>query len=123
MERPTELLRDLQRAACNHRVELVVELVVEHQDVMQLCAYVERLERNHMPHMCRMDHVEIRHADSEHEECPLCRAEARVRELEELAASAYSALVGREVPWGDEVEGLLMTAASVARKRSAEAGA
>jgi hypothetical protein len=25
------------------------------------------------PHMCRMDHVEIGHKDSEHEQCPLCR--------------------------------------------------
>lgn len=26
------------------------------------------------PHMCRMDHVEIGHADSSEERCPLCRA-------------------------------------------------
>lgn len=25
------------------------------------------------PHMCRMDHVQIGHSDSEHEQCPLCR--------------------------------------------------
>lgn len=26
------------------------------------------------PHMCRMDHPEIGHKDSDHERCPLCRA-------------------------------------------------
>ena len=25
------------------------------------------------PHMCRDGHIEIGHADSEHERCPLCR--------------------------------------------------
>lgn len=25
------------------------------------------------PHMCRDEHVEIGHADSEHERCPMCR--------------------------------------------------
>jgi len=25
------------------------------------------------PHMCSMDHIEIGHWDSEHEQCPLCR--------------------------------------------------
>ncbi len=30
-----------------------------------------RAER--LPHMCRDDHTEIRHADSTHERCPLCR--------------------------------------------------
>lgn len=26
------------------------------------------------PHMCRMGHPPIGHSESEHEECPLCRA-------------------------------------------------
>lgn len=26
-------------------------------------------------HMCRMDHEQIGHNDSEHEQCPLCRAQ------------------------------------------------
>lgn len=25
------------------------------------------------PHMCRSDHIQIGHKDSEHERCPLCR--------------------------------------------------
>lgn len=29
---------------------------------------------NSYPHMCRMDHLQIGHSDSEHERCPLCRA-------------------------------------------------
>lgn len=33
-------------------------------------------------HMCRIDHEQIGHNDSEHEECPLCRALNRVRDLE-----------------------------------------
>lgn len=34
-------------------------------------------------HMCRDDHVEIGHNDSEHEQCPLCRALAMLAQREE----------------------------------------
>lgn len=30
---------------------------------------------NAYPHMCRDGHTEIGHSDSEHERCPLCRAQ------------------------------------------------
>lgn len=33
------------------------------------------------PHMCRDDHVEIGHFDSEYEQCPVCRATARAEQL------------------------------------------
>lgn len=34
---------------------------------------VARLRRDHMAHWCADDHTPIRHSDSEHEQCPLCR--------------------------------------------------
>lgn len=34
-------------------------------------------------HMCRSDHQQIGHNDSEHERCPLCRANDHVERLEE----------------------------------------
>jgi len=57
---------------------------------------VERLQaRPTYPHMCRNDHVEIGHADSEHERCPLCRALDEVAWLREeqhqARPSKYSA--------------------------------
>lgn len=33
------------------------------------------------PHMCRDDHIQIGHKDSEHEMCPLCRTIAFLRIL------------------------------------------
>ena len=42
------------------------------------------------PHMCRSDHVEIGHADSSSEICPLCRAHDRIAELEDRIESAKS---------------------------------
>lgn len=33
------------------------------------------------PHMCRDDHIQIGHKDSEHEMCPLCRTLAFLRIL------------------------------------------
>jgi len=35
---------------------------------------------NAYPHMCRDGHTEIGHRDSEHEQCPLCRAYAQVED-------------------------------------------
>lgn len=32
-----------------------------------------RLRRDHMAHWCAMDHEPIRHNNSEHEQCPMCR--------------------------------------------------
>lgn len=36
---------------------------------------------NTYPHMCRDGHQEIGHRDSEHEMCPLCKAEAEIARL------------------------------------------
>lgn len=45
---------------------------------------------NEYPHMCRIDHQEIGHSDSDHEQCPLCRANDHIEELEAaLEASEY----------------------------------
>jgi len=38
----------------------------------------------HYPHMCRDDHVEIGHADSESEMCPLCVANAKLAEADRV---------------------------------------
>lgn len=43
-------------------------------------------------HMCRMDHVQIGHDDSEHERCPLCRANDRADALEAMLASQSAML-------------------------------
>lgn len=36
---------------------------------------LERRAVRRYAHMCRMDHEQIGHNDSEHEQCPLCRAQ------------------------------------------------
>lgn len=60
---------------------------------------------NKYPHMCRDDHAEIGHSDSEHERCPLCRALGRVDRLEEALqkiaqwAEAYPLDVFPEPDW------------------------
>jgi len=41
---------------------------------------------NSYPHMCRDGHIQIGHADSEHEQCPLCRAMAALQFIAELPA-------------------------------------
>lgn len=38
------------------------------------------------PHMCRDGHVEIGHADSENERCPLCRVLDAANEMEQALA-------------------------------------
>ena len=43
-------------------------------------------------HMCRMDHVEIGHNDSEHELCPLCRMQNERDALAERAERLHKAL-------------------------------
>lgn len=56
----------------------------------------EELGRNHYPHMCRDDHPQIGHSDSENERCPLCRAndDAGVwRERAEVAEAALREIV------------------------------
>jgi hypothetical protein len=44
------------------------------------------------PHMCRMDHVEIGHADNTSERCPLCRALDSQRVLLAALKAARQAL-------------------------------
>jgi predicted RNase H-like nuclease (RuvC/YqgF family) len=65
-----------------------------------LRAEIERLRRDHMPHMCRMDHQEIRHEESgDDERCPVCiandeiyRLRERIEELEERDAGVLQML-------------------------------
>lgn len=44
------------------------------------------------PHMCRDEHQEIGHSDSEHERCPLCRAIDRASEAERVCAELYQVI-------------------------------
>ena len=44
------------------------------------------------PNMCRDDHVEIGHRGNTSELCPLCRALARIEELEAALADALDAM-------------------------------
>ena len=48
---------------------------------------------NSYPHMCRQDHIEIGHSDSEHEQCPLCRAIALLEDCAEHFATLRKANV------------------------------
>lgn len=49
---------------------------------------IERLKARAYPHMCQDEHIQIGHADSEHEMCPLCREIAKSEVLrDELTAS------------------------------------
>lgn len=61
-------------------LELTSSAVAE-RDALR--ARVETLQAAHMPHMCRVEHQEIRHADSEHPLCPLCRERNVSHELRE----------------------------------------
>ena len=47
------------------------------------------------PHWCALDHEEIGHSDSEHEECPLCRVKNELSAAQQAikwlwSASAYT---------------------------------
>ena len=79
------------------------------------------------PHMCRMNHVEIGHADSEHERCPLCRVNDRAWELEQQNAELRAALeqVNRMCIFPDDVinRTTLMAAILLARAALAKGGA
>ena len=44
------------------------------------------------PHMCRDVHVQIGHSDSEHEMCPLCRANAKAEHLRDGVYQSVQAL-------------------------------
>ena len=55
------------------------------------------------PHMCRMDHEEIGHRDSEHEECPLCRANNEIAALREERERRYT--VEEVTAWLSEYHG------------------
>lgn len=50
---------------------------------------------NSYPHMCRMDHIEIGHRDSEHEQCPLCRAIGAITHLIDDKNTTYAVRVMR----------------------------
>lgn len=47
----------------------------------------EKPEPQPYPHMCRDGHVQIAHSESEHEQCPLCRAMAALVKIKELPES------------------------------------
>lgn len=69
------------------------------------CPACNPVEKNYA-HMCRDGHVQIGHNDSEHEQCPLCRAQAALvrsadfsdgrdlsgKEAEDMAWTAKAAL-------------------------------
>ena len=63
-------------------------------DWLALHARVAALEANSYPHMCRDEHEQIGHRDSEHEMCPVCRALGRVTRLAEAL---------RQVEWHDGI--------------------
>lgn len=54
-------------------------------------------KQNTYPHMCRDGHQQIGHSDSEHEQCPLCRA------LD--AAKALRHTIDNMLIYGDDREG------------------
>lgn len=68
-------------------------------DLPRCIAEIERLQsggRWKYPHMCQDGHPQIGHSDSEHEQCPLCRALSDV----EVARGALEGICGRDVPSG-----------------------
>ena len=48
-------------------------------------------------HMCRDEHVQVGHNDSESERCPVCRERDRAEQAEQARDAAHAAL--REVEW------------------------
>jgi hypothetical protein len=78
-------------------------------EIARLTGERDRLRRDHLPHMCRDEHTEIRHGLSDDDErCPVCRerdrAEAAEAETARLRADAerFRALMrcGRIKPQG-----------------------
>ena len=51
---------------------------------------------SHKPRVCRDGHPEIAHADSEHEQCPLCQVLGSLREIRDLAIYCEAAAVCSE---------------------------
>lgn len=51
------------------------------------------------PHMCRMGHVEIGHADSEHEGCPLCRKRGELKQLKRQLEAGAPLIEVRQQDW------------------------
>jgi hypothetical protein len=47
------------------------------------------------PHMCRSDHIQIGHHDSEHERCPLCRLRDALCHLMDERDVTYAVRVAR----------------------------
>jgi ribosomal protein L37AE/L43A len=68
-------------------------------DLRFLLAHVETLEREQermtYAHMCRDEHEQIGHNDSENERCPVCRERDRAERAEQARDAAHAAL--REV--------------------------
>lgn len=58
---------------------------------------------NSYPHMCRSDHEEIGHSDSEHEQCPMCRLLAEVEQRGELIRKLQTRLARRKRQWKKRV--------------------
>lgn len=54
------------------------------------------------PHMCRDEHQQIGHSDSEHERCPLCRANDEIEYLKERLAATEWISVEEKLP--EEIE-------------------
>lgn len=66
---------------------------------------------NAYAHMCRMDHEEIGHNDSEHEDCPLCRMQndrdALAERCEKLLEALREAERGFELAYNAAEKGLI----------------
>lgn len=70
------------------------------------------------PHMCRDEHQQIGHSDSEHERCPLCRANDKVAALEaKLAALEWTEITPESLPKvGDEALSIYVSYSGICYK-------
>jgi hypothetical protein len=68
--------------ACGCRVDHGIPSRCEkHALPAPVVAEVRRAPLEHYAHMCRDEHIQIGHNDSEHERCPLCRAKDELESL------------------------------------------
>lgn len=76
--------RDIACAACEIR-DLMQDNSVLSKQVADLQAQIAQAKRHSYAHMCRDEHEQIGHNDSEHELCPMCRMknelEAQIKTL------------------------------------------
>lgn len=122
-ERLDEIREDCEGCAC-HQCNQDYLPLIGHIDAQ--AARIAELEHELSspeitPHWCRDEHVIIRHRDSEHERCPLCRANDELAAEREKREKAEACLSLQRKAWSGvskiELDGPLVDFADAQIKR------